>query len=79
MISVNVKSGTTRVTKNVDITSTPAEVFASAGVSPNNAHVNLNGTILSAIDQQATFSQLGVQDGARVDLNAVVKADGANN
>lgn len=78
MISVNVKSATTRTTKNVDVTSTPAQVFESAGVSLGNAHINLNGVQLTATDLQATFAQLGVTDGARVDLNAIVKADGAN-
>ena len=78
MISVCVKTSTGRNTVSVDVNSTPSQVFNNLGVSPAGAQVNLDGTILSAVDQQATFSQLGVADGRSVNLNAVVKADGAN-
>lgn len=77
MIQVRVKTSTTRKTVNTELNSTPSEIFRDLGVSTSGAHMNLNGTILTATDINSTFEQLGVADGAIVDLNSIVKADGA--
>jgi len=39
--------------------------------------INLDGTILSAVDINSSFEALGVQDGSSVNLNCIIKADGA--
>lgn len=78
MIAVQVRTNTTRKTRNVDITSTPAQVFSDLEISPAGAMINLNGTILSATDLNSTFEALGVTDGTTCNLNSIVKMDGAN-
>lgn len=75
MIKVIVKTSTTRKEVTTETSATPASVLG-AGVA--GAHVNLNGVILSATDLNSTFEALGVQDGSIVNLNSIVKADGAN-
>lgn len=77
MISVNVRTNTTRRTVNEDITATPRQVFNELGVDTSTSMVNLNGTILSGADFDKSFEALGVSDGAAANLNAIVKADGA--
>ena len=78
MISVQVKTNTTRKTRNVDVNSTPASVFADLEINPAGAMVNLNGSILSTTEMQTSFADLGVEDGSIVNLNSIIKADGAN-
>lgn len=78
MISVQVKTSTTRQVVSVDTTSTPRDVFNELQISPSGAMINLDGTILSATDLNSSFEQLGVADGQSCNLNCVVKADGAN-
>lgn len=78
MISVNVRTNTTRRTVNKDITDTPRQVFNELGVDTSTSMVNLNGTILSGADFDKSFESLGVADGSTASLNAIVKADGAN-
>lgn len=78
MIQVIIKTNTTRKSCNVDVNSTPASVFEANQITPQGAMINLNGTILSAVDLQAPFSALGIADGATCNLNSIVKLDGAN-
>lgn len=78
MIKVHVKAAT-RQEVTAEITSTPATVFNDLGISLAGASTNLNGTFLDARTINATFAELGVEDGATVYLNSVVKADGASN
>lgn len=77
MISINVRTNTTRRTVSVDVTSTPRDVFAELGVDTSTSMVNLDGAILSAADFGKTFEELRVADGSTANLNAIVKADGA--
>ncbi len=77
MIKVLVKTNTTRKEVTAEITSTPKAVFSEMGVSVSGAVVNLNGTILSATDLNSNFAALGVADGTTINLNSIVKADGA--
>lgn len=78
MVQVQIKTNTTRKTKNVDVNTTPAAIFAESEISTAGAAINLNGTILSATDLQSSLAALGVSDGTSIYLNCVVKADGAN-
>ena len=78
MLSINVRTNTTRRTVNEDITATPKQVFAELGIDTSTSMVDLNGTILSGADFDKTFESLGVADGTTANLNAIVKADGAN-
>lgn len=78
MISINVRTNTTRRTISEDITTTPREVFDELGVDTSTSMVNLNGTILSGNDFDSTFEELGIPDGTTNNLNAIVKADGAS-
>lgn len=78
MIKVLVKTNTLRREVTADVTSTPAAVFEDAGAGVAGAMVNLNGTVLSAADLHVPFENLGIEDGTTVNLNSIVKADGAN-
>ena len=77
MIKVLVKTNTTRQEVITAVTKTPAQVFEDANAGVSGAMVNLNGTVLTATDLNSTFEHLGVADGATVNLNSIVKADGA--
>lgn len=77
MIQVNVRTNTARKTKNTDLNSTPAQVLGDLDIGTAGAMINLDGTILSAVDLNSTFEALGVQDGSTINLNSIVKADGA--
>jgi sulfur carrier protein ThiS len=78
MLSINVRTNTTRRTVSQDITATPKEVFNELGIDTSTSMVNLNGTILSGADFNKSFEELGVEDGTSANLNAIVKADGAS-
>lgn len=77
MIQINVKTNGTRRTVNKEVSATPQEVFDEIGVSASNAQVNINGRIISASSMDKSFAALGIEDGSVVNLNSVVKADGA--
>lgn len=77
MLSINVRTNTTRRTVSQDVTATPRQVFNELGVDTSTSMVNLNGTILSGADFDKTFEDLGIADGTSANLNAIVKADGA--
>lgn len=78
MISISVRTNTTRKTVSAEITDTPRTVFSNEMIDTSSAMVNLNGTILSGADFDQTFEALGVVDGTSCNLNSIVKADGAN-
>ena len=78
MIQLKVKTNTASNTKNVDINSTPAEVINELGLSTAGCQININGTLLSAVDLQASFADLGIADNTTASMNMIVKADGAN-
>ena len=77
MIKVLVKTNTVRREVVADVNSTPNAVLEDMGVSVAGSVVNLNGTILTATDLNSTFTTLGATDGATINLNSIVKADGA--
>ena len=78
MITVNVRTNTTRRSVAQDVTATPRAVFDELGIDTSTSMVNLNGAVLQAADFAKTFEQLGVADGTSANLNAIIKADGAN-
>jgi len=77
MIKIILKTNTARKEVTAELTSTPAEVFAEQNIGTAGATVNLNGTFLTLTDINSTFEALGVQDSSTVNLNSVIKADGA--
>ena len=77
MISVSVKTNTTRTTVSTDINTTPRSVFSELGIDTSTSMVNLDGAPFTAADFGKTFEELGVADGSTTSLNAIVKADGA--
>ena len=78
MIKVIVKTNTVRGREvTADAETTPAENFADLGVSVSGTSVNLDGVILTATDLNSSLEALGIHDGATVNLNSVIKADGA--
>lgn len=77
MIKVIVKTNTVRQDIIAEVTDTPVATFEKANAGVSGAMVNLNGFSLTATDLNSTFEALGVADGATVNLNAIVKADGA--
>ena len=77
MLSINVRTNTTRRTVAYDVTATPRQVFNELRIDTSTSMVNLDGTILSGADFDKTFEELRAVDGATVNLNAIVKADGA--
>ena len=77
MLSINVRTNSCRRTVSADITSTPRRVFDELGIDTTGSFVNLNGAQFSASDFNKTFEELGVEDGGTANLNAIVKADGA--
>lgn len=77
MIKVLVKTNTVRREVVADVNSTPNAVFEEMGISVSGSTVNLNGTILTATDMNSSFTALGANDGTTVNLNSIVKADGA--
>lgn len=77
MISINVRSNGARRTVSEDVNTTPRAVFDELDIDTSTSMVNLDGAPLSAGDFAKTFAQLGVAEGATVNLNAIVKADGA--
>lgn len=79
MIKVIIKTSNIRGKEVMaEVTDTPAKVFDDLGVGLSGSSINLNGIILAASDLNQSFEALGTSDGATVNLNAVVKSDGAN-
>lgn len=77
MISVNVRTNSTRKTVSTDITTTPKALFAELGIDTSTSMINLDGAPITGADFNKTFENLGVTDGTAVSLSAIVKADGA--
>lgn len=77
MIKVLVKTNVVRQEVVTEVTSTPNSVFNDLGISIAGSMVNLNGAILYGVDLSSSFAALGVTDGSTVNLNSIIKADGA--
>lgn len=78
MISVNVRTNSTRKTVSTDITTTPKALFAELGIDTSTSMINLDGAPITGADFSKTFEELGIADGTTVGLSAIVKADGAS-
>lgn len=78
MITVNVRTNTTRKTINVDVTTTPAQIFEELGENISSSMININGLTIDKSNLDKSLEELNVADGSTAYLNAIVKADGAN-
>lgn len=79
MINVEVRGNFGRKAVTVETTATPAEVFESIGMDYSTSMVTLSGEILEKSEVSTkSFADLGVADGSRVTMHAIVKATGAN-
>ena len=77
MIKVIIKTNTIRDKQvTAEVTDKVISVFEDLGVDVSGSTTNLNGTILSNTDLNASFQANGVEDGETVRLNSVVKLDG---
>lgn len=80
MIRISIKNNQGSKTVNAEVTDTPAELFANAGINLRGSQVTLNGCILNTEAQNQSLATLGVQDGTENNtISAIVKADGASN
>lgn len=77
MISISVNTATLRKNVVEDVTTTPGKVFGDLGVDTSRAMVTLNGGVITTLQLNNTFAELGAHDGDEIRLTAVVKADGA--
>lgn len=77
MIKVIVKTNAIRKEVVAEVTDTPIHAFEEADAGYAGSMINLNGTPLTATDLHSSFESLGVTDGSTVNLNSIVKADGA--
>ena len=75
-VVLNTNFGERTVTTSVD--STPAQVLESQGINTTGAVINIDGKYLKATDLGKSFGALGVQEGKKIYLTSVVKANGAN-
>lgn len=78
MFELIIRTNSIRKTIQTSITTTPAAVFKELGVNTGTSMVNMDGMTLRGADINKTFADLGITAGATVNLNAIVKADGAN-
>lgn len=77
MINLSIGTNTERKSVIVEPTQTLAEVLADNDVNVNGCALHLNGTLIAGADTEETFKALGVADGSKAMLIAVVKADSA--
>jgi sulfur carrier protein ThiS len=77
MISLVVGTNTERKTITVEPDQTLKAVLAENNVNINGCALNLNGSLIAGIDTEQTFEELGVADGGKATLIAVIKADSA--
>lgn len=77
MISLTIGTNTERKTAIVQPTDKLSDVLKAEGVNANGCALHLNGSLIAGADTQLTFTELGIQDGSKASLIAVVKADSA--
>lgn len=75
-VVLNTNFGERTVTTSLD--STPTQVLESQGINTAGAVINIDGKYLTASDMAKTFGALGVQEGKKIYLTSVVKANGAS-
>ena len=78
MVRVTLKNNQGSKTVNAEVTDTPQEIFENAGNELNSSKVMLDGVFLNSSELSQSLEELGVADGSKTYLSAIVKADGAN-
>lgn len=77
MISVKI-SAATRKTVSAELSDTPKGLLENNNVGIARQSINLDGQQLDNNDIAKTFAQLGVEEGATVQLNVTANKDGGN-
>lgn len=78
MINLSIGTNTERKNVIVEPDQTLADVLAENNVNVGGCALHLNGTLIAGADTDQTFEELGIADGTKAMLIAVVKADSAN-
>ena len=77
MISLTIGTNTERKTVLVEADQPLNEVLAENNVNTVGAALHLNGSLIAGCDTASSLSELGIEDGGKAMLIAVVKADSA--
>lgn len=77
MINLTIGTNTERKSVIVEPDQTLQEVLEENNVNVNGCALHLNGSLIAGVDIEETFEALGVADGSKAMLIAVVKADSA--
>lgn len=77
MINLQIGTNTQRKTVLVQPQDSLQDVLDNNEVNINGSALHLNGTLIAGVDTDKTFADLGVQDGSKAMLIAVIKADSA--
>ena len=74
---INLKIGTNTERKDVIVSpdSTIEDILNENNISVVGCALHLNGTLIPQVDTDHTFAELGIPDGSKAMLIAVVKAD----
>ena len=77
MISLTIGTNTERKTVLVEADKPLNEVLEENSVNTVGAALHLNGSLIAGCDTSCSLSELGIEDGGKAMLIAVVKADSA--
>lgn len=77
MINLTIGTNTKRTNVIVEAGQTLAEILAENEVSTQGVGLHLNNSLLCGSDLNRSLADLGVQDGTRASLIAVVKSENA--
>jgi sulfur carrier protein ThiS len=77
MINLTIGTNTERKSVIVEPEQTLSDVLAENSVNVNGCALHLNGSLIAGVDTDSTFEELGVADGTKATLIAVIKADSA--
>lgn len=77
MINLTIGTNTARTNAIVEPTDTLASVLEANNINTTGCALTLNGSLIAGVDIEDTFEELGVVDGTKASLIAVIKADSA--
>ena len=77
MISLTIGTNTERKTVMVEADKPLNEVLQENKISTAGAALHLNGSLIPGCDTDCSLQELGIEDGGKALLIAVVKADSA--
>ena len=75
MVNLTLGTNTEKKSVIVDVNTTLASALADNGVNTQGSALYLNGQMIAGADTESTLAQLGVADGSKAMLIAVVKSD----